>query len=230
MDGHRFDHLLTALASPAVRRDSLRLFAAIAIAFLLPAAALPGEATSGRGKGKKPKRKGKRKRKKQVKKEECPRGFVTCSDNPPRCCPVSNPICCPFIAAIDQAACCTTNEFCCGEGCCPGETNCCPARVGTNRMGVCCNGKCCGGPSDCPEGQFCDAIGCCDNNCNPTQGCVNDCCLDGFACVATVTGERQCCAAEHVCSGSQTGCCSPGTTCVPRIDPPLGTPTHACVT
>ena len=46
---------------------------------------------------------------------------------------------------------------------------------------------------------------------------------------------QQCCPREHVCQGSRTGCCAeapggPALMCVPRVNPPSGTPTHACVT
>lgn len=72
--------------------------------------------------------------------------------------------------------------------------------------------------------------------------CMN-CCLDcqvGEQCVTNypVPGERpvaQCCPDAQVCRGSRTGCCStapggPPLTCVERVSPPAGTPTHACVT
>lgn len=108
---------------------------------------------------------------------------------------------------------------CCNSTHCqhkPDKPHCCD-----NSCQECCtDGHCAGNPAG-PT--------CCAGNCQSASCC----CGAGEECVTPWNGapqDQHCCATAHVCAGSQTGCCGPGLTCTPRIDPPPGTPTHACVT
>ena len=120
----------------------------------------------------------------------------------------------------DRTHCCGESGSTCSQ-CCKDEH--CQGHANGNR---CCDYLC----RECCNDDECSSRRCCDGRCIEASDC---CCRLLEVCVLPWQGQpqdRHCCPNNLVCEGSQTGCCSPGMTCVPRVDPPDGTPTHACVT
>lgn len=224
MNDSHFDLLVHLLATRLPRRS----MAGALGTHLLVAPSLV--AAKKKGKHGKPKKKDKPKSPCAAGKTVCPRNSAT------RCCPASDPVCCPRTDAVN-ALCCQQGQRCCPPGqdgtarCCPEHLDCCPGRSDTSAgYPVCCAKGCCASPDDCTQDQQCSDTGCCYEACPNNQPvCFNACCQDGFVCVTSHDGlNQQCCAEADACPGSRTGCCGGGLTCIAIVNPQPGQPDHAC--
>lgn len=219
MDADRFDDFARVLSESASRRVLLGAAAGLILArssvFDLAA---------------------KRKRRRHRRRPKCRSSNCDgCCTNQKQCIPAS---------IQDEFACGLNGEPCqpCSDGleCIRGKGVC---ECTTNSCVGCCTPdltECEAGNEDSACGENADFCQNCSIQgliCGARQECCTacgvGCCVGGEKCVLPWNGapqDQHCCAIEHDCPGSQTGCCGAGLACTPRINPPAGTPTHACVT
>jgi hypothetical protein len=104
---------------------------------------------------------------------------------------------------------CSTNLYCCGEGCCH-TSNCCDS-------GGCCDGGVCYGGED-GQAQCCPSDGVVCNGGENDDYCILEDSANCGACAATNPGTSTACASGQHCSNHQCSCsvdtdCGSGQTC-----------------
>lgn len=220
MDADRFDNLARGISGAASRRVLLGSAAGVILA------------TSGGSElAAKPRRRRRHHRKSRCGKHNCD----GCCTSEKTCVPVSSlsefacglngELCEPCSDGLDclrdQGTCECTTSSC--MGCCTADLTEC--NTGVDHVACGTNGDFC---QNCEiQGLVCGAQQTC------CIACGVACCAGGERCVLPWNGapqDQHCCPNDRVCVNSQTGCCSDGLTCVPRVNPPAGTPTYACVT